>query len=109
MKKGDLLAQIDPRTFQAAYDQAAAKQQQDEALLATAQSTLKRNQALVAKGYVAAAGHGHLPQQRRQLRPPWSRPTRPRCAPAKVQLDYTKIISPIEAWPASATWIRATW
>src|SRR6202021_3550218 len=28
--KGQVLAQIDPRTFQAAYDQAAAKQKQDE-------------------------------------------------------------------------------
>ncbi len=36
VKKGDVIAQIDPRTFQAAYDQAEAKQKQDEASLATA-------------------------------------------------------------------------
>jgi multidrug efflux system membrane fusion protein len=36
VKKGQVLAQIDPRTYQAAYDQAVAKQRQDQALLATA-------------------------------------------------------------------------
>jgi multidrug efflux pump subunit AcrA (membrane-fusion protein) len=34
VKQGDLLFEIDPRPFQAALDQAIAKQQQDEAMLA---------------------------------------------------------------------------
>ena len=36
MKAGDVLARIDPTTYQATYDQALAKKAQDEALLADA-------------------------------------------------------------------------
>ena len=43
VKKGDLLARIDPRTFQAQYDQALASQRQNQALLATAQSNYERS------------------------------------------------------------------
>jgi multidrug efflux system membrane fusion protein len=42
VKQGDLLAQIDPRPFQAALDQAKAKKQQDEANLANANLDLQR-------------------------------------------------------------------
>jgi multidrug efflux system membrane fusion protein len=42
VKAGDLLAQIDPRPFQAALDQAKAKKQQDEANLANANLDLQR-------------------------------------------------------------------
>jgi len=48
VKKGDILAQIDPTTFKAAYDQAAAKKAQDEALLANAKVDLTRYQQLAA-------------------------------------------------------------
>ena len=36
VKRGDVLAEIDPRTYQAQYDQAVAKKAQDEATLANA-------------------------------------------------------------------------
>jgi multidrug efflux system membrane fusion protein len=42
VKQGDLLAQIDPRPFQAVLDQAKAKKQQDEANLANANLDLQR-------------------------------------------------------------------
>jgi membrane fusion protein, multidrug efflux system len=42
VKQGDILAQIDPRPFQAAYDQAVAKKAQDEANIANAQLDLQR-------------------------------------------------------------------
>src|SRR6202166_2271204 len=42
VKQGDLLAQIDPRPFQAALDQAKAKKAQDEANLANANLDLQR-------------------------------------------------------------------
>jgi multidrug efflux system membrane fusion protein len=42
VKEGDLLAQIDPRPFQAALDQAKAKKAQDEANLANANLDLQR-------------------------------------------------------------------
>src|SRR6266480_2093265 len=42
VNQGDLLAQIDPRPFQAAFDQAKAKKAQDEANLANANLDLQR-------------------------------------------------------------------
>jgi multidrug efflux system membrane fusion protein len=48
VKKGDILARIDPVTFKAAYDQAVAKKAQDEALLANAKNDLTRYEQLAA-------------------------------------------------------------
>ncbi|WP_114240370.1 efflux RND transporter periplasmic adaptor subunit [Dyella sp. C9] len=95
VKKGDLLAQIDPRPFQAAYDQATAKQEQDEAQLATAQSTLKRNDALVAKGYVAQLD---MDTYRNNVANLIATVAADKAAvrAAKVNLDYTRILSPID-------------
>ena len=49
VKKGDLLAKIDPRLYQAALDQAKAKKAQDEALLLAAQKDLTRFKGLALK------------------------------------------------------------
>ena len=49
VKKGDILAKIDPRLYQAALDQAKARKAQDEATLVAAQKDLARYQALVLK------------------------------------------------------------
>ena len=95
VKKGDLLAQIDPRTFQANYDQAVAKQKQDQALLATAQSTLKRNQALVASGYVAALDMDTYRNNVGQLTATVAADEAAMHS-AKVQLDFTRIIAPCD-------------
>ena len=46
VRQGDLLARIDPRSYQAALDQAVAKKAQDEALLANARLDLQRYTAL---------------------------------------------------------------
>jgi multidrug efflux system membrane fusion protein len=48
VKKGDVLARIDPVLFQAALDQAKAKKAQDEAQLANAKNDLERYQRLAA-------------------------------------------------------------
>lgn len=95
VKKGDLLAQIDPRPFQAAYDQAVGKQQMDEAQLATAQSTLKRNDALVAKGYVAQLDMDTYRNNVANLAASVAA-DKAAVRAAKVNLDYTRIISPID-------------
>ncbi|MDR3417316.1 MAG: efflux RND transporter periplasmic adaptor subunit [Nevskia sp.] len=50
--KGSLLAQVDPRPFQATLDQTIAKKAQDQAALASAKLDLKRYQALLPDGYV---------------------------------------------------------
>jgi membrane fusion protein, multidrug efflux system len=47
--RGDVLAKIDPRLYQAALDQAKAHKAQDQAALIAAQKDLERFRALVAK------------------------------------------------------------
>ena len=49
VKKGDVLAKIDPRLYQAALDQAKARKAMDEAALIAAQKDLVRFQTLVLK------------------------------------------------------------
>jgi membrane fusion protein, multidrug efflux system len=48
VKKGDVLARIDPTTFKAQLDQATAKKAQDQAQLANAKNDLERYERLVA-------------------------------------------------------------
>jgi RND family efflux transporter MFP subunit len=54
VKKGDLLAQIDPRTYQAALAQARGTLARDSATLANAREDLNRYQALAAQNAVSA-------------------------------------------------------
>ena len=49
VKAGDLLAEIDPRPFQATYDQAAGQLARDEALLTNARLDLERYRGLLKK------------------------------------------------------------
>ena len=48
---GALLAQIDPRSFQAQLDQAIANRERDQAQLVNAQANLQRDSQLMARGY----------------------------------------------------------
>jgi multidrug efflux system membrane fusion protein len=54
VKAGDVLAQIDPRTYQATFDQAVAKKAQDEANLRNAQLDLARYDKLAKTQYTTA-------------------------------------------------------
>lgn len=54
VKKGDIIAVIDPRPYQATLDQAVAQRQQDQAQLADAQLDLKRYENLAAKSFAPA-------------------------------------------------------
>ena len=51
VKKGDVLARIDPRLYVAALDLAKAKRMQDEAQLDSAQKDLSRSRTLVDKSF----------------------------------------------------------
>lgn len=51
VRRGDILARIDPRPFAAVVDQAKAKKLQDEALLSSAQKDLVRSKTLVDKSF----------------------------------------------------------
>jgi membrane fusion protein, multidrug efflux system len=53
VKKGDVLVEIDPRPYQAAFDQAVAKKAQDEASLKNAQLDLARYASLAKEDSVS--------------------------------------------------------
>jgi len=53
VKKGDVLAKIEPRLYRAALDQAKAKRAQDAALLIAAEKYLTRYTALGQKNFVS--------------------------------------------------------
>jgi len=95
VKKGQVLAQIDPRTFQAALDQAQAKKRQDEAQLATARSNLTRSQDLAAKGYISKQDLDTLRNTASQYQAAVASDAAS-IRDAQVQLAYTKVVSPID-------------
>jgi len=95
MKKGDLLAQIDPRPYQAALDQALATHAKDEAQLTNAQQDLQRYtilepQELASKQTVdtqkalVAQLHAQLQSDQAAIEN------------ARTQLGYTRIVAPID-------------
>ena len=51
VKRGDVLAKVDPRLYQAALDQARAKKAQDDATLISARKDLERARTLVVKSF----------------------------------------------------------
>jgi membrane fusion protein, multidrug efflux system len=54
VKKGEVLAEIDPRPFQVALDEAKGALLKDEALLANARADLQRYEALLAQDSIAS-------------------------------------------------------
>jgi membrane fusion protein, multidrug efflux system len=95
VKAGSLIAEIDPRTFQAALDQAMAKTKQDQAQLSASQSTLQRYQDLIKQHFVAAQD---LENQRQLVRQQEALVSADEAAAssARTQLSYTKITAPID-------------
>jgi membrane fusion protein, multidrug efflux system len=94
VKAGDLLAQIDPRPFQAAYDQAVAKKVQDEANLANAKVDLQRFSDLATRNF---APKQQVDTQRATVAQLVAQIQGDQAAidSAKTQLDYTTITSPL--------------
>lgn len=92
--QGALIAEIDPRTFQAALDQAAAKKNQDAAQLSASRSTLKRYEDLIVKHFVSAQD---LENQRQTVRQQEAllAADDAAIASARTQLGYTRITAPI--------------
>jgi membrane fusion protein, multidrug efflux system len=95
VKKGDVLARIDPRIYQAALDLAVGKKAQDEANLANARVDLVRYEKLVANKYTSAqqadtqrALVAQLVAQVQQ--------DQAQIDTAKTNLSYTTITSPLD-------------
>lgn len=92
--KGQLLAEIDPRTFQAALAQANAKLAQDMAQLESAQADLQRFQNLAPQGYVSGQQLGQQQQLVAQYRAAVAA-DRAVIQSDAIQLSYTRITAPI--------------
>jgi multidrug efflux system membrane fusion protein len=93
--KGDVLALIDSRTYQAAYDQAVAKKAQDEASLANAQRDLARYDKLAKSQYTTAqqadTQRATVAQDEAQVRQDQAQ-----IDTARTNLSYTSITSPVD-------------
>ncbi|MCP9626727.1 efflux RND transporter periplasmic adaptor subunit [Rhodopseudomonas palustris] len=94
VKAGDVLAEIDPAIYQAAYDQAVAKKAQDEAQLANARIDLTRYQQLAASNagskQQADTQKATVAQLEAQVRSDQAAIDN-----AAATLSYTKVVAPI--------------
>jgi membrane fusion protein, multidrug efflux system len=95
VKKGDLLAEIDPRPYEAALAQAQGALARDQALLKGAQVDLSRYQGLAAQN---AVPHQTLDTQVALVAQDEGTVEADRAAvqSAQVNLNYTKIVSPVD-------------
>jgi membrane fusion protein, multidrug efflux system len=95
VKKGDLLAQIDPRPFQAALGQALAAKAKDEATLQSAKADLERFILLAPENLASKqtldAQHALVAGLEAQIKGDQAIIDN-----ARTQLAYTTIVSPIE-------------
>jgi multidrug efflux system membrane fusion protein len=95
VKRGDTLAEIDPRTYQAQYDQSVAKKAQDEATLANARIDLERYTKLAASNsgskQQADTQKALVAQLEAQVQGDQGAIDN-----AKTMLSYTKIIAPFD-------------
>jgi membrane fusion protein, multidrug efflux system len=93
VKKGDVLARIDPRLFQAALDQAKAKKAQDEAQLVSADKDLVRSKTLVLQNVTPQQLVDQQQAKADQLKASVDA-DQAAIQTAQTQLDYTTITAP---------------
>jgi membrane fusion protein, multidrug efflux system len=94
VQAGDLLAQIDPRPFQAALDQAMAKEAQDQAQLANTRLNLQRDSNLVAHQFATQQTVDNEKAAVAELEAT-IQGDEAAIENARVQLGYTTITAPI--------------
>lgn len=91
---GDFLAQIDPRPYQSALEQAQGNLQRDQALLANARLDLKRYQDILAQGLIAKqqldTQHSLVLQYEGTVATDEAQ-----VSVAKLNLTYTHIVAPV--------------
>ena len=95
VKKGDVLAKIDPRLYQAALDQAKAKRAQDVAMLVAAQKDLERFMTLALKSFETQQ---NVDQQQAKVDQAKASIAADDAAieTAQTNLDYTSITAPTD-------------
>lgn len=94
VKAGQLLAEIDPRSYQASLSQVQGNLARDQALLKNAQLDLKRYQDLLAKDSIASQQVDTQAAQVRQLEGTVAA-DQAQVDAARLQLSYTRITAPI--------------
>jgi multidrug efflux system membrane fusion protein len=92
---GDLLAQIDPRPYQAQIDQLTANRDRDQAQLKNAEANLNRYTALGTKGYATPQLVETQQAQVAQIKSA-IKADEALIEAANVQLTYTRLTSPID-------------
>ncbi len=92
--QGDVLAQIDPRPFQATLDQAIAKKAQDQAQLIAAEKDLARFKTLVARNFESQQNVDKQQALVDQLKATLEA-DQAAIEGAQTQLSYATIIAPI--------------
>jgi membrane fusion protein, multidrug efflux system len=92
--KGDFLAQIDPRPYQSALEQAQGNLQRDQALLANARLDLKRYQDILAQGLIAKQQLDTQQALVQQYQGTVATDTA-LVAVARLNLGYTHIVAPV--------------
>jgi membrane fusion protein, multidrug efflux system len=95
VRKGDMLAKIDPAPFQASLDQSVAKKSEDEATLVDAQKDLARFKTLVLKN-AETQQNVDAQQAKVDLTKATIDADQGAIEAAQTQLDYTKIVAPID-------------
>jgi membrane fusion protein, multidrug efflux system len=93
VKKGDALAKIDPRLYQAALDQAKAKRAQDAAMIVAAEKDLARAKTLSLKSFDTQQNVDQLQAKVDQLKA-FIVADEAAMEMAQAQFDYTTIIAP---------------
>jgi multidrug efflux system membrane fusion protein len=93
VRKGAVLAKIDPRLYQAALDQAKARKAQDDAQLVSAQKDLVRSRTLVDKNFQTQQV---VDQQQSKVEQLIASIDADKAAieTAQTQLDYTSVVAP---------------
>jgi multidrug efflux system membrane fusion protein len=95
VKKGDLLAVIDPRPYQAQLDQAIANRDRDQAQLVNAQANLNRYLPLQQKGFATPQLVDTQKAQLGQLQA-MVKSDEAVIEEARTNLSYTELTSPID-------------
>jgi len=93
VNKGDVLAKIDPRLYQAALDQAKARKAMDEATLVAAQKDLERFQTLVRKNAETQQNLDLQQSKVDQIKASIDA-DQATIETAQTNLDYTNIVAP---------------
>lgn len=95
VRAGQLLAEIDPRSFQSQLNQVLGQQQENQARLKNAEGDLERYQKLVAEGLITkqqVTTQEALVQQYKGA----LQANDAQVATARLQLSYTRILAPID-------------